>query len=330
MAEGERTRLAQALLAEIKKLRWGRGLHAPNLAHRTGPYLYELVALADVIDRSVLERELAELLRSVSGPPLTPDRTRLALVALGMSSRLAGNGYRERIQALAHEVDRDPRTVQRWVDAAHETMALLLADRLLAARRSTSQQRFGWNVEQLVSSLSFESPKPVLVERRDIVVTDQYLSGITVNLSLGGNATAEDVPEVTAIEGCRVQSVNSTGGKYWMIELGFPRVLRSGEVWSYEVAFTFPRAGVMAPFYGFMPHRRSERFSTEVVFARASQVAVVYSLIQVTQTVIMDPAEAAAAGVPLELSGNRVSLECKDLRQGFCYGLRWVWAEPPE
>lgn len=132
----ERVPDAEAIAAEIKALRRGRGLRG-DVARRIGPLLLELAGG----DSAQVRGRLADELAALSGQLQAELRTAV-LAALGLHSETREMAtYDRRKTWVATRFDRVPRTAERRIEEAQVLLAQEVAAELLRRRQSTVPAR---------------------------------------------------------------------------------------------------------------------------------------------------------------------------------------------
>src|SRR5690242_20455510 len=121
MTSAEDSAATPLIASEIRRLRKGRGIDAPDLRQRVGPYLRELAR--DPADVADLRRALAsELTGQVA---LLPEDVRLIVNgSLGLAPQTRRMSlFGTRVAWLAEQSGQNARTVLRRIDAAEQLLA---------------------------------------------------------------------------------------------------------------------------------------------------------------------------------------------------------------
>lgn len=105
------------LVAELRLLRKGRGVHASRAEQRIGPALRAACGIADSTQCPEVATRVSDWLRDRIAL-LPPDLRICALAAFALHESVRLQFYRERVAWVARHLDRDFRTARRRIDRA--------------------------------------------------------------------------------------------------------------------------------------------------------------------------------------------------------------------
>ncbi|MEU7476086.1 helix-turn-helix transcriptional regulator [Lentzea sp. NPDC042327] len=309
----------EALAEELRRMRRGAGVHAPDLKDAVGPVLRELCDLTDFDGAEVVRRKVGEWVHSVAGG-LPADVRVTVLTALGLNPDAPHRVFRERVEWLAAQQDRSPGTSRRRIDEALTRMA----EAAVAAPRPAlmTSREHAWHVRAFEAVLSLDGTTPRCTESRTIVADRDGLDRITWSLTLPRNG--DDSPgelDVTVLHGAQLLSKERPSPRRFVLGLGLPRRLRSGEVHDFVLQVSVPN-GRLSPRYVFWPERRCERFRLVSRFG-SRKPAAVWRVDHVFHR-DADEIETGRDYVSVD-DGGEVRAAFAELQAGHGYGIRWAW-----
>ncbi|OHV31034.1 MULTISPECIES: hypothetical protein [Pseudofrankia] len=332
-----------ALHDELRTLARGRGLRAANLDARTGPLLRHYAALGDLPggpSRSRLVEWLGEWLEA-----LPEDLCLVASVALGVDPRAGHRLLTERLNWLAVEFDRDPRTLRRRGQEAFRLLAEMIitgagpngagpngvgqgrderAPRGPGAGPDPAVGTTGWYVERVRALMRLDTPTPELLESRRIVAVRDGLAEVAVSMSLPRPPGAPASPrglEVDVMFGGRIVRLDRRGDTLFSPVLRLPHPLGAEERHEFGCVWRLPEGQPMAPRYAMVPTIRCDALDLRVRFPDGADPEV-QRLDGLPLRAVEDPA-IDLTGVPLDGAGE-ASARFGPLALGLCYGLRWT------
>jgi hypothetical protein len=319
--------LLDVILRELTQLRRGHGLHSVDVLTRVGPNLRQLIGITEQLPageaRQVLTDRLAAM---VAGLP--PDLALAVQAAFGLPPASQARFLRERMQWLAVQIHRDPRTASRRVDSG----LALLAERIVSGTGgevAPSGSEFapdGWYVELLRANYMLVTDPVQLLENRRIVSTRPGLERITVSWSVPFVASPTPRPDLEPeihFGGRLVKNEQLSTPIYWSGDLLLPRPLDVGQSHEYQVQVrTLPRHE-MLPYYVLSPVRRVDEFDVRVKFDPARSPQRVWALNGLPYRIID---ERRPTGEPLEPDAvGEVVRRFSNLRPGLSYGVQWLF-----
>lgn len=312
-----------ALFAELVALRQGWGVHATDLAGRTGP---QLAKLCDVHhgDPGNRERVIAAI-RSSAGD--LPDEIRRTIdIVFGIAPDARLPYLSDRVTVLRHALSCSDRTARRRMDDA----CAYLADQMAATppEPAPADPEHGWQVEAFHALLRLDKPEPELIEHRTIVATRDGLDTITAKLSLPMRPDGDGGPldlVADAQQGARIVRREREGLAHFRYLLALPKPLARGERHEYTIVFRIPPGQPIRNHYAFVPLIPCRGCTVRARFDPATPPAVVWRLHRLPPRVMADQLTPGPA-LALDATGE-VALEFTDLDQGYGYGLAWLPAD---
>ncbi|HET8658088.1 MAG TPA: hypothetical protein VFM55_03720 [Micromonosporaceae bacterium] len=316
--------LAERVAAEIRLLRKGRGINAPDIEARLGPHLRELVAGATGPDDGDCRRSLATEINSCTAG--LPEDLRTAITAsLGLSAETRQiPKLRDRITWLSAQLGRGYRTALRRVDVAERLLAEEIAHELRRRRGQAAGTPQGWYLDELRTVLRLDTPTPEAHEHRRIVATCDDLREVMAWLDVprdpgcSGPALNADV----LYGGRLIRREQPLRGRFqFMIQL--PAPLRTGESHEYGMILRIAEGEPMQPHYVFTPECQCNLFSLRVRFPPDRTPHWVWRV--AGETVRMF--EAARPGrdlLALDEAGE-VQVRFPNPTMYLGYGIQWAW-----
>jgi hypothetical protein len=306
-----------ALAAELLALKRGRGV--PGL-RTAGP---ELRALCGVLETDVggLVRQKVAATLGKCIEPLPPDQALAAAAALGLHPDARHKFLRERVEWLARQLDRDPRTIRRYVDDALVALAQLPSPRDPAPGRPPEQ---GWDLRELSTLLRLDRPTPESVETRTVVANVDGLEQLEALVTVPRDATrraGDHNLELEILYGVRIAGAVRETATRFRYALQLPRPLARGETHEYAMIVRVPPGQPMLPHYVFNTPHRCDRFDLRVRFDAERVPAQVWAVAEAyprdfdTDGPEDQPYEPDALG--------ELHLRFEQLQRGLGYGARW-------
>lgn len=257
-----------AVAAEIRALRKGRGIHAADLAQRV-PARSHLRDLAGVTGEDVgaLRQALSgELANCAAG---LPDDLRTAVLAsLGiLPETRAMRTFDERVDLLARTIGYAERTSLRRIDDAEKLLAEAVTAELRRRRGRAANAPTEWEVDELRTLLRLDTDTPEAHEHRRIIATRDGLREVMAWHDVP--AGPDGVPELEAEElyGCRILRREQPSTNRFEFVVYLPEPLRVGEPHEFGLIVRV-RKGQMRPHYIFTPECRCRSFQLRVRFGR--------------------------------------------------------------
>ncbi|HEY0640656.1 MAG TPA: hypothetical protein VGD67_23750 [Pseudonocardiaceae bacterium] len=263
---------AASLVAELKKLRKGRGIHAAALWSVVGPALREVCEVRTEDQPAAARKRVADRLVALS-QGLPKDLAEVVRVALALEPDVHGQFLHERIQWLAQQQDRDIRTIRRRVDAGLTMLAEAAAQPVSAVPEPPRE----WRVRRFETLLRLDQESPVCEEQRVIVAERDGLDTITFQYTIprtehqpgngdGNSGGAGNRMHLDVRFGARLLERERVSCSRFRFVLGLPRPLAEGEEHTFGMTVRLPAEQPMRPHYLYVPERPCEAFELRVRF----------------------------------------------------------------
>ncbi len=313
------------LVAELKQMRRGLGVHEPDLLARLGPQLRRVCGIGDGDDIGEARQKLTDQLATAIAT--LPEDVRMVLAAALALDPAPGNRFLEsRIRWLADRIDRNPRTVMRRADQGFALLAesLLLDGPAVEQDPASPYAPPGWYVRRLRSILHLTGDPVTLFEERTIVCTVSRLDVLTATWSFPGPAGSLPRHPLHAemiFGGTLVQSITLSTSTIWAGELRLPRPLHRGEAHSFGVRVTALDRRDFRPYFVLSPHRRVDEFELRLRFDPLP--SRVWRLAGVPYRIV-DDLPPGTPEVSPDTAGE-VEFRTVHPREGLSYGLRWQY-----
>lgn len=306
----------ERIATELLLLRRQRSLHGLDLATVEIPLLTQLTHL-DSVDPATARIQLFEELTRAADALPEPQST-IVLIAYGITD--PSPLLKDRLAHAGKVVDRDARTVRRWLTAAESMLAQSLIDRFTREDGHDGAPR-GWFITEYETRLELRA-SPVFISRRTVRVTAPRLRILVESIAVPRVPDAE--PEFTGIAGGRVIDVTRTSASVYQVSYELDRDLAAGE--SYELVSSV-RMGSLARMRAMsvmVPVRPCRRYISEVAFGNPPAAGRVWRLNGVPLTVLDDRPTRGDVNVTPAMV---VRENFEHLRPGLAYGVRWEWTE---
>jgi len=249
------------LMAELKGLRRGRGLHAPNLERLVGPVLRKVCGLDEDAGAETIRDRVRNWVHEAT-EQFPEDLRIVTITSLGMNPEVQDVFLAQRVEWLAQLLERDARTVRRRMDAG--------LTRLVEAAVGVEVQEIDygdpWRLQHFSALLRLDGPTPVCTERRTIVATRDGVDQIQWSISL---PKADDGPvglDVRVLQGAVLSSMERPSPRRFQLQLRLPYALRAGQTHSLSLDVCVPLGQQIPPTYVFWPERPCDRFDLVVRF----------------------------------------------------------------
>lgn len=312
---------ADALYAELTRLRRGWALQHGSLRERLGPIMWHLCGINQSDpDRDVQRKVRAFLTEEVSTLP--DELRRAATLAFALDPNHLHRSLTVRVEQLAFEYAYTSRTARRRIDHA-----LRLLARAATRRPSESvppDPGVGWRVRSLHAVLCLSADGPELLEERVIVATRSGLDRVTARLSVptppGTAGRPSDVATDVVRGGTIVERESHYGARHFCRVLRLPRPLAAGEEHEFAVVHRVSPERRLLPHYAFVPLVACDRFSVTVRFLAEPPPTVLWRLTAVPPRLVDDEEPGDDR---LTLDDRTVRLRFSGLLPGHAYGLAW-------
>jgi hypothetical protein len=255
------------IVGELKTLRKGRGVHAPDLDARLGTYLRELSSGPHEGDVATRREVLIAELSACSGqlPPDLQAAITASLALSGETSRMRNFG--DRVAWLAGQLGFENRTALRRINTAEVLLAERVAQELRRRRSRTATTPTGWYVERFQVVLRLDTSVPESNELRRIVATSSGLEEVAAWLdvpTIPGAIAPEVAGEVT-FGGRLVRREHPSGDKFLFV-VQLPKPLQPGDRHEYGLHLWLSSHEQMTPHCIFTPECRCDFYDLRVRF----------------------------------------------------------------
>ncbi len=308
------------IAAEIRLLRKGRGLRAPDLQQRIGPCLRELAGNSHD-DPGDLRRSLANEL-TASAAKLPNDLNLAMMASLGLLNETRQMDlFGDRVTWLAERANRNERTILRRIDDAEKLLAEEISTELRSRRGRTRSTTNGWYLDEFRTVLRLDTPTPESHERRRIVSTRPGLTEVMAWLDVprDDDQPRMDLQAEVLVGGRLVRRADAAGHLHaFFIEL--PEPLAVGEAHEYELILRVPPGEPMKSHYIFTPEGQCNAFDLTVRFDLARPPAWIRAVSGETVR-MFDPPHP---GDPVSLNGaGEAHIRFASPVMYLGYGLQW-------
>jgi hypothetical protein len=263
---GAPTGLAVEVAAEIRSLRKGRGVQANNLDSVLGPLLQELTG-PDASDAVARRQALCAELDRCSAQ--LPDDLRIAVgAALALSAPTRPMPYtQDRVNWLATQLRRQPRTARRRMDAAELRLAEVIARELQARRDHTVVAPDGWYLDEFRVLFRLDTEAVESYEVRRIVSVQPGLAEVEAWLDLPRSADQPaPVLQAEMQYGGRLITTRQASRNRFHLTVRLPKPLQQGEPHEYGLILRLPREMLATPHYVLTPECKCNNFDLRVRF----------------------------------------------------------------
>ncbi|MEU4806213.1 hypothetical protein [Actinosynnema sp. NPDC023587] len=299
------------LVAELKLLRRGRGVLAPELKRGLGHSVRVLCGIGVEDDDATARAKLSATLSDLAAG--LPEDLRICFTAaFALTDEVRLPFYLQRLEWAGARLDREVRTVRRRVDES-----LLSAAQLVAARRA-GRPALLWYTSDLRTTVSVAGAE--VFETRRVVACDDGVEELDLGWSLtpsrSGTTDVEGV-QVEVIHGGVLVRRSREASARIATTVRFAEPLSAGQ--EQEIGLRIVPGGPPCRHYVCTPHGRCDRFSLRVVFAVPPQQVLVLDGVpafEVEDDLV--PRRALPVGRSREFA-----VTFTDLVAHLSYGLRW-------
>lgn len=312
------------LTEELKRLRKGRGVHAPNITERAGPGLRRLCGIRPGDGAATVRTRLMTTLRELADR-LPADLGLALLVELGLHEAANQQTLGARLDWLAAGIARDARTARRRADQACERLAEVagtLPDEPGGWVAGTVAE--GWYTRLFSALVLLDGATPEVTETRTIVATRDGVDELDTDFSLprhpDQHGPGRDL-DVDLRYGGRLVRRLRRSESYFAISVALPRPLRAGEVHEYAVRLRMPAGRPVRNYYVVIPHRRCDEVEMRLRFHPDRMPARVWRLTEAPVRVV-DDAQPSGELLAVDAAGE-LHQRFSRPRMGFAYGVQW-------
>lgn len=252
---------AEILFAQLKGLRSGRGLRAPNLERLVGPVLRKLCDIDDSADTEAVRDRVRNWVLETAEH--FPEDLRLVITtSLGMNPEVQRTFLAERVAWLVKRLDRDARTVRRRMDAG----LARLVEAALGVEVQEIDHGNPWRLQNFSALLRLDGLMPVCTERRTIVAIRNGVDRISWSISLPKSYDGPVGLDIQVLQGAILAKVERPSRRHFRLQLRLPYALRAGQTHSFSLDVCVPLGQQMPPTYVFWPKQPCDRFDLVVRF----------------------------------------------------------------
>lgn len=307
---------SQAVIAELKALRKGRGCYTNDIAERIGQTMREVCGVLPEDNAAETRRKVVNRLAELT-KMLPTDLAAAVRAGLALTEDFRQQFYNARIDEAARLIDRDARTVRRRVDdglvqladLAVESMAESASDR----PRSSSTK---WHTDRLSVYVTLDGPVPEVLEFREIVSDVDGLTELDLAVSLASDGTGDELRTDVLSGGRLTRQEMQTHDRYGLF-LTLPNALNRGDRHAILLRFR----AQLEPFYVCVLRHHCGRFDLHVHFSVDDPPRKVWLLDGAFQN---DATHGGPGDVVAEVDAvGEVHVDFTDLQPAFAYGLKW-------
>ncbi|WP_329072655.1 helix-turn-helix domain-containing protein [Amycolatopsis sp. NBC_01480] len=316
------------LAAELKALRKGLGIQAPNLPDHVGARLRQVCGVQDGDSSGTVRDKVSETMRSLI-TRLPKSQWEVARLVFGIGTP-PGQRYTDRLAMLGDSADRNARTMQRRAD----DVVYLIAEIAYAAPAPFGQpartgRKTPWHTSALAVRLTFGPTGAEVFETRRIISHVDGLEEIEHAISLTRPLQpSRPLPTleglgIDVVAGGEVHSVRMVSSTRVAFRLRPPSSLDTGE--QHEFFFRIRVDEFPSPFYCCTPEYPCESFDLNVRFDRGRPPTKVW---RIDGEFSMDAEDPLAPRKPLwPDNAAEVHTSFHDLEPARSYGLGWQPAD---
>lgn len=309
----------EALAAELRYLRKGRGFRHPDLLKRLGPQSRALFGIAERDGIPVTRRKAIEAVESLLAdePPVA---LLTVLVALALHREADHRDLAARERWLAETLNVQERTVRRRVDEAFQALVRHAADGPDDAQDLAASD--AWQVQSVRALLNLDAPSPELTEYRTVAFIRDGVDEIVTRFSLPQPCTgaAHDL-QTELVLGGRIRRVDRPAPEHFRYVVELPRRYRRHETHDYVIRFRLPEHQVMEPHYALLPLLTVRALDLSIRFSPRRPPLRVWRFDGVPP-IMINTGEPVGEVVTPDRFGE-VQLSFRQLRQGLGYGAGW-------
>jgi len=318
---------AADLVAELKLLRRGRGIPAPQLAERAGPALRAVCRIDEDDENAEIRRKIGDCLTEWAAS-LPADLRVAVLAAFALHEEARNPFYQDRVHWLASKLERDDRTARRRIDEGIEQLAeVAIASTSEAEAGEASYPSKSWHTEDLRVTLALDQPVPEVFEFRRIVADADDIVELDLALTLTdsayrGESIGDEELRVDIFHGGRLTGRVMESSDRIGLALRLPEPLHKRS--RHELGLRY-RGEFKQPHFVCVPRHPVDLFDLHVRFPLPMPVEVV----QLDRVFQDDASDEATRGVSLtpDASGE-IHVQFRRLAPGFAYGVRWKYPDP--
>ncbi|GLZ29152.1 hypothetical protein Lesp02_13420 [Lentzea sp. NBRC 105346] len=309
----------EQLVAELKALRRGFGVQSRDISTRIGPALRHVCGLsAEDSQPEQREKVISMLTTVIDELPL--NLADMAKDVFGLAGT-ADVRYEERMARRAKAVDRDTRTVRRYVD----DVLVRIAETALHSRSRRpftrpAENEHPWHTAELTTIVLLDPAITEVFEERRVVSRISDLASVDYSMTI-----TEDGPldvatlGITVLRGACLDFPERVGSNRLTFQLRLPRPLAVHEEHVISLRMRIPRP--FAPHYVCTPKRPCDRFTLIMRFPGDHVPNRVWQLEDEFPLELSDP---LLDRIPLTVDAiGEVTASFTDLALNRSYGIGW-------
>ena len=308
------------LVDELKVLRRGYGVEEPAMPAKLGHAVRTVCGVAHDDSAAAVRHKVRNALTELT-ERLPCDLGAMARTALGLDGT-ATVRYEERLERLAEEMDRNPRTARRRIDGVLERLAELALDSV--PRRTCIACQVPWHTVRLQVAMLLTGPSAEVFETRRIVAHEPGLAEIGHSVTIvrpprwTGSISPLDLG-IDVLRGAALGTPVPQGPRSLGLPLQLPRPLDEGE--EHEFSFRIRLKQPFEPYYVCTPRYPCERFDLTIRFAPDRLPKQMWLLDNELPLAVADPWPHRK---PLRVDQvGEVRVEFRDLEPNRSSGIGW-------
>jgi hypothetical protein len=306
------------VIEELKNLRRGYGVEAPDMPARLGPTLRTVCGVEANDGPAVVRRKVRQRLIELT-MKLPDDMGAQARIALGLNGS-ATFRYEERIEQLAKQMSREPRTARRRVDQVLGRLAEQALDAV--PRPAPTPQKIPWHTARLQVVMVLSAQVAEVFETRRIVAHQPGLAELDHSLSVMSppewNGRIADL-DVHVIHGAVLGPPEQQGPRRLGFRLLLPKSLSDGQ--EHEFSFRTTLVRPFEPYYVCTPRYPCDRFELKIRFQTSRIPEHIWLLDNELSLTLADPWPDRRVLHPDRI--GEVRHEFTDLEPNLSYGIGW-------
>lgn len=317
----------QELTAELAALHRGQGVRDGDIHRLVGPALIATLRLEEPISPvQARDHLIASLVAAVRTLP--PRQATVFEFASGLKS--PEPTMAARLDQAATALDRDTRTLRRWLEKANVGVAIYLLRNHDHAEVEASghPRRDDWYIESMWMEADLRDQRPIFRVRKTLFPTVGGAVEITEPISLPPHSEESVGDIVVQVEGDgRLAEIHRHGPSLWMARISLFAPMRVGELVTYTVDCTLPARAWMAPMAVFTPVRATREFRCTVHFGSPSVAHRAWILRSALPNFFgVEPMAPHAEEATTDEFGS-IDVRFANPLPGLTCGLQWTWAD---
>ncbi|WP_305779085.1 hypothetical protein [Nocardia nova] len=318
--------MMESIFVELKQLRRGHGLRAPDVVERIGPGLCRVCGIAPHDSTAEARRKLAlKITQECSRLPEPLGRAAVVALALDNGSNHASRRFlHQRVQQLATTFDRDPRTAIRRIDQAFSMLAELMSESAsVEIDDSGAKSDDGWYTESLTATLRLDEDPVRLIEERRIVATADELDEIVLSWSVSADSSCWAEPRRLSAEiafGGRIIEETLVGRSHADFLMRLPEPIGLGQHHDYTAVISAGPRQSIRPYYIVTPWRTCKFFRLRIRFGQETPKSI-WRINGLPPAAVTD-LEPTGDEMQFDSLGE-VQLDFHNLRIARSYGIGW-------